>query len=335
MNQSPKTVALTGATGFVGRHVLIKLLDKGYRVRVLVRDASCLTVSDPHILPVHGDLFDPRALRRLVEDVQAVIHLVGIIMEQSNRGQTFERVHHQGTVNLIEEAKKVKVGRWIQMSALGVRSDAQSGYHLTKWKAEQAVRRSGMAHTIFRPSIIHGPDGEFMQMVKSFWCDPTPPFVPYFGTGLSIGDYFRLFKAGLSRPGKAADGNGQHIAPTARAGRLQPVWVDDVVECFVKALENDQTISEVYPMGGPDVLTWARLYEICGHYLPDHLSKPILAVPVWAANLVAGLPGVPFNADQVIMSQEESTCDNQKVESDFGIKLAAFEPTLAQYAERI
>lgn len=238
MSESPTTVALTGATGFVGRHVLAGLLEQGYNVRVLVRDASRLTVSDPRILPVHGDLFDHGAIRRLVDEADSVIHLVGIIIEKPGHGQTFDRVHVLGTRRLVEAAKAAGIRRWVQMSALGTRPNAVSSYHRTKWQAEQAVRDSGIDYTILRPSIIHGPDGEFMQMVKSFWCDRDPPFVPYFGTGLSLGEYIRLFKClpgiwhlgrFLSRMGKLAGSSASQSSPPPRAsstGRQGTACVD-------------------------------------------------------------------------------------------------------------
>ncbi|MCC6581579.1 MAG: complex I NDUFA9 subunit family protein [Phycisphaeraceae bacterium] len=301
-------VALTGATGFVGRHVLEALVQRGCRVRALARDPHRLPASGEQVLPVAGDLFDDNALATLVEGTGAVIHIVGIIAEKPRLGQTFPRIHVDATAKLLDHAKKAGVPRWIHMSALGTRPDAVSAYHQTKWQAEQLVRRSGLAWTIFRPSIIHGPDGEFMRMVRQFWCGLMPPFVPYFGKGL------------LGRGG---------------AGSLQPVWVEDVARCFADAVTLDKTVGETYPLGGPDAVTWPQLYSICKRHLPEARNKRIVAVPAWYANLIAGLPGVPFNRDQVIMSQEDSTCQTAKVEDDFGFKLAAFEPTFAGYAASI
>ena len=123
--------------------------------------------------------------------------------------------------------------------------------------------------------------------------------------------------------------------PQAQAGKLQPVWVEDVARCFVDGLTNDKTIDEVYPIGGPDEYTWPKLYSTFRQYLRNPVNKPILAIPQCCAKLVAGLPFVPFNRDQVIMSQENSTCDIQKVQSDFAIELAPFESTLAAYAAEI
>jgi len=308
MAQKERKVALTGGSGFVGRNVLRQLLQAGMRVRALLRDPGKVPVNDGRITVVAGNLFDPDALDSLVSECDAVIHLVGIIMERPSRGQTFERVHVQGTINLLQAARRAGVKRWVQMSALGARPQAVARYHQTKWQAEQAVRNSGLAFTIFRPSIIHGPDGEFMQMVRDFWCKRFPPFVPYFGRGLT---------------GKGG------------AGRLQPVWVRDVARCFVDALKNDRTINETYPLGGPEAFTWPSLYETVGRHLPTARAKRIMPVPVWYAKMIAGLPGVPFNLDQVIMSQEDSTCAIDKVQEHLGVQLASFEPTLEQYTQEL
>ncbi len=309
MVEKSLTVALTGGTGFVGRHVLAKLLAAGHRVKALVRDAAKLEGIDQRVHRVEGDLFDDEAVRELVDSADAVVHLVGIIMENPKQGQTFERVHVESTRRLLAAAKSAGVRKWVHMSALGSRPSAVSTYHRTKWQAEELVRGSGFDYTIFRPSIIHGPDGEFMQMVRGFWCGFFPPFiVPDFGAG-PLG--------------------------TGGAGRLQPVYVEDVATCFAGALTNAKASGETYPLGGPVAVTWPQLYEAVGRHLINKRKKRVLPVPAWYAKIIAGKPGVPFNLDQVIMSQENSTCEIAKVENDFGIKLADFEATVAQYAGSI
>jgi len=303
MAQSMK-IALTGATGFVGGHIVPFLVENDCRINALVRDPAKLTARPGGLHAVAGDLFDAAALDDLVRGVDAVVHIVGIIIERPGRGQTFERVHVEGTKNLLAAAERAGVKRWVHMSALGTRPDAVSNYHRTKWLAEVAVRQSGCEYTIFRPSLIHGPDGEFMQMVRDFWCKLLPPFVPYFGAG-PFG--------------------------TGGAGMVQPVWVEDVGRCFAAALTNDKTIHETYPMGGPERYTWPDMYRTIKTYLPKARDKRIVGIPAWKAKILARLPGTPFNVDQVIMSQEDSTCDIAKVERRFGFKLKPLEEALAEY----
>lgn len=332
---SPLTVALTGATGFVGRHVLDHLLAKGHRVRVLVRDESKLKKVGSGVTPVTGDLFQPKSLAELVKGADAVVHLVGIIMEKPGQGQTFERVHTEGTKNLLTAAKAAKVKRWVQMSALGSRPDAPARYHASKWQAEQAVRSSGIPYTIFRPSIIHGPDGEFMQMARDFWCKAFPPFVPFFCRGTDIMDIIQIKLAFLWPFPSLKTYTSPRYVSEAPAGRLQPVYVEDVAKCFVESMERPATIGEVYPLGGPDVMTWQQLYTTVRAHLPKARAKVVAAVPAWYAKMIAGLPGVPFNRDQVLMSQEDSTCDVGKVMDDFEMELASFDACLAEYASQL
>ncbi|MBI1336005.1 MAG: NAD(P)H-binding protein [Phycisphaera sp.] len=306
-------VAVTGGTGFVGRHVVPHLLDSGHHVRVLVRNPDRLKSVDNRLTPVKGGLFDDSALSQLCDGVDAVVHLVGIIMEIPSKGQTFERIHAQATRRLVTAAQAAGVKRWVHMSALGARPQDDnppvSDYHRTKFIAEQAVRNSGIPFTIFRPSLIHGHDGEFMRMVKGFLTGLFPPFVPYFGAG-ALG--------------------------TKGAGHLQPVYIEDVAKVFADAVAHDKSVGETYPVGGPDVFTWPGLYETCRKHLPGvKAKKKIVAVPAWYARMIAGLPGVPFNRDQVLMSQEESTCDTAKVCHDFAMTMTPFEESFADYAGKI
>jgi len=156
-------VALPGASGFVGRHGLARLQESGHAVRTLVRTpgniAAPESITAAGVAEIVGDLDKPEALRELVAGADAVIHLVGIIRERPRRGQTFQRVHIEGTQNLLRAARAAGVRRWVHMSALGTRPEAASRYHQTKYAAEQVVRASGLEWTIFQPSLLHGPDG--------------------------------------------------------------------------------------------------------------------------------------------------------------------------------
>lgn len=304
MGNTPRQVALTGATGFVGSCVLKRLLGQGDRVRALVRDPNRLSITHDALEPLQGDLHNQQDLCRLVDGVEAVIHLVGIIVEHPRRGQTFERVHHQATARLLDAAGLAGVGRWVQMSAIGAREHAGSRYHTTKWRAEQAVRGSDLAWTVLRPSLIHGPDGEFTQLVRSLWVNRLPPFVPYFGGGLF----------GYSRQ-----------------SLVQPVWVEDVARCFAQAPRREAAVGKTYDLVGPGRLTWPQLYRVFRKHMPGARRKPVLPVPAWLARLAAHLPGVPFTGDQVVMSREDNVGDPVPAERDFDFHFTALEDAVARY----
>lgn len=322
-NPSIERVLVTGATGFVGKSVVRELLARGYTPVCLVRSPEKLQRQHPEVnperlIPVVGSLHDQSALRGAVRQAQAVIHLVGIIIERRLKGQTFVGVHLRGTQHVVDAAVKGGLKRFIHMAALGTRSDAPSKYHRTKWAGEQAVRAAKLDWTIFRPSLIHGPEGEFMSLMKRFVCGLNPPVIPYFGNG---------------------------------EARLQPVFVKDVAHCFVDALTRSETVGQLIPLGGPNAYSWKALYQTCRALMPGAKSwKPMVSQPVPVAKALAVLSAplmavgeliVPalgllrFDRGQVDMSQEDSVCDHTLAERVFGIKMRNFETELATYADQI
>ncbi len=318
-----ENVMVTGATGFVGRSVVRELLARGFKPVCVVRSPDRLYRQHPDVDPqrlvaITGSLSDRRALRQAADMSQAVIHLVGIIIERRLKGRTFERVHVRGTRAVVDATTSARVSRFIHMSALGTRADAVSAYHRTKWQAEECVRASGLDWTIFRPSLIHGPGGEFMRLIKTFVCGLAPPFIPYFG-------------------------NGQ--------ARVQPVSVKDIAHCVVESLFRSQTIGQVVPMGGTRPFTWLELYDTCRRLMPRSKNwKPYAPLPVPIAKLAALVSAPPmaiaelvvpslgmfrFDGGQVDMATEDSVCDPAIAEGLFNIKMRSFEDELAAYADGI
>lgn len=317
------SVMVTGATGFVGRSVVRELLVRGLTPVCLVRSPEKLHRQHPHVAPerivsVIGSLSDRSALRHAAELSQAAIHLVGIIIARRLKGQTFSRIHVRGTRNVADALQSAKVNRLIHMSALGAGPDATTPYHRTKWAAEEYVARSGLQCTVFRPSLIHGPHGEFMRLMKQFVCALVPPVIPYFGTGQA---------------------------------KVQPVFVRDVAHCLVESLFRDETIGQVFLLGGPKALSWIELYNACRALIPGaKLWKPLVSLPSTVAKIAAALSAPPlslvelvvpslglfrFDAGQVEMAQHDSVCDHTVAERSFNLRMRAFEDELALYADAI
>ncbi len=302
-------VFVTGGSGFVGSAVIDELLSRGFQVNAL---ANRRKLDRADVQSIQGGLFEDRALDEGMRACDAVVHLVGIIMQRSSKGITFERMHFQGTRRVVDAAKRNGLKRYVHMSALGTRPNAISDYHRTKYEAEEYVRGSGLDWTIFRPSFIHGPRGEFMQMEAKWARRKAPPFLfmPYFGAGA------------LGRGG---------------AGQLQPVYVGDVARAFVDALEKPNTIGEIYPIGGPDVVTWPQMHHIVSEAIVGKKRRAV-AIPAWYAKAITRVvpgPLLPFNRDQVIMSQEENTCDLSKFVDDFGWAPRPFAETVKLYAGQL
>lgn len=316
----PLRVLLTGASGFVGSEVLRRLVTVGHTAVCLVRDPDKLASRSHHLEPKRviarrGDVFDAKSIGEAARGAQAVIHLVGII-RPARGGQTFQRVHVQGTRNVVEQSHSAGVQRFVHMSALGTRPQAASQYHRSKWAAEQIVRSSGLAWTIFRPSVICGPQGDFLRMMKRFARPPIRPGYELLHLGMP---YF---------------GRGQ--------ARLQPISVRDVAECLVRCLGLAETVGQTYELGGPEVFTWKQFYEVCALAICGRRRRQI-RVPVFAARLLARTvmktPLVPallrFGTDEVLMSQEDSICDVGRIEQTFGLRLRDIRKELAAYAELI
>jgi len=291
-------VALTGGTGFVGRHVAATLVARGHNVRVLARDpARARLLSDQNVDVVAGGLADRAPLDRLARGADVLIHLVGIIVEQG--AQTFTAVHVGGTQALLSAAREAGVRRFVHMSAVGARDDpGATRYHRTKQQAEQLVRDSGLSHAIFRPSIINGPESVPIRLLARLhrWS----PVVPVFGDGRF---------------------------PT------QPVWVDDVALAFALAAERPDTVG-VFELGGPQVLTYEEFLLTIGR-ATGH-SRPLVHVPLGLVRAAAGIFDVlgsaaPVTSDQVQMLVEGSATPANAIEKVFGIRPVTFEEGLKRF----
>ena len=318
-----RSVLVTGATGFVGRSVVRELVRRELTPVCLVRSPLKPRAQHPDIPPdrivsVRGEVTDADAVQRAAQISQAAIHLVGIIIQRRLRGQTFRKIHVRGTEQVIEGARRGGVRRFVHMSALGTRPEAASRYHQTKWEGEQRVRESGLDWTVFHPSLIHGPEGEFMRLIKRLVCGYMPPMIPYFGNGRA---------------------------------RVQPVLVTDVAHCMVDALFRPEAVGQAYPLGGPETYSWIKLYDTCRKLIPQAKRwKPMLRQPVLFAKLIAAVSGPPmalaeilfpslgifrFDSGQVQMSQEDNVCDHTLAEKTFDLRMRPFAEELAGYADRI
>ena len=291
-------IAVTGASGFVGRHVTTLLAGRGHQVRALVRR------DDPGraaaALPAErtpGDLADPAALAALTRGADVIVHLVGIIVEAG--AATFEAVHVEGTRRLLTAAREAGVRRFVHMSAVGARDEpGATRYHRTKWRAEELVRSSGLSHAIFRPSIISGPENRPIRTLARLhrWS----PLVPVFGDG------------GFA---------------------MQPVWIGDVALAFALAAERP-ALSGVFELGGPAILTYEEFVRAIGR-AAGH-PRPLVHVPLAVARAAAAALGVmgplaPLTLDQLQMLVEGSATPANALESTFGIWALPFDEGLARF----
>jgi NADH dehydrogenase len=315
-----KTVAVTGATGFVGRHIVAQLLASGFTVRALVRDrakASAVLPGHDAMGLVTGEIGDAGALAALTQQCDACIHLIGIIREAGR--QTFQRIHVGATKHILDACNDAGVRRYIHMSALGASPIGRAEYQRTKFSAETLVRNSGLDWTIFRPGLIHGADGDFTQMAAK-WCrGQIPPhiFLPYF-----------------SRREHTAQGS-RTVVP-----RVSPVAVSDVARVFVGALHRERSIGEIYPLVGGEELDWRDLLTTMRDTLPNvgpkleaiGLPGEIVALKAHLASLVGLGNFLPFDAGMAIMGQQDATASTTKAAAHLDYSPEGFRQAFGQYA---
>lgn len=159
-------IAITGGAGFVGRHLATRLLNKGNEVVILTRRPTENRLNDrPGLTYAISDLSDPGPLVRALEGCHAVAHCAGINREVGE--QTFQRVHVNGTANLLKAAKIAGIQKFVLVSFLRARPNCGSAYHESKWDAEELVRNSGIVHTILKCGIIYGPGDHMLTHLRA------------------------------------------------------------------------------------------------------------------------------------------------------------------------
>ena len=273
MNGTP--IVVLGGSGFVGRHLVSRLVAEGNRVVAPTRsrERARHLILLPTVDVVECDIHDPSVLARLVRGAGAAINLVGILNE-SGPGE-FDRVHVELPRKLIAACRDAGVPRLLHMSALIADALGPSRYLRSKGVAEALVDASGLQWTIFQPSIIVGREDSFLNLFAKL----------------------------------------QHLLPVVAlacaAARFQPVFVTDVATAYVRALADDGTHGKRYPLCGPKVYTLRQLVAYVGEL--TGYKRPIVALGPGMSKLQARmlerLPGKLMTVDNLLSMQRDSVCD--------------------------
>lgn len=292
-----KRVLVTGATGFVGNEVINALNMRGYAPVALIRKGSEDKLKY-RCEKVYGDVLKPETIDSAMQGIYAVIHLVGIIREIPSKGITFEAMHTQATENVTAAAVRNGIKRYLHMSANGTRENAVSMYHITKFDAERSVISKDLDYTIFRPSLIFGKYDTFINMLASY-IKKTPVF-SYFGDG--------------SYP-------------------MQPIYVQDVANCFVNSIDNNETFGRIFCLCGDETVTYKQLLSM----ISQTLKRNTVFVPVpemfinAGISLLGGFSWFPITKDQFIMLKEGNTCLDSTAFDIIGVKRNSLEKTIRSY----
>ena len=290
-------ILVTGGTGFVGGHVVHALRAAGKDVRVLVRDRRAgARVEAWGATLAEGDMTDPTSLRAAVDGCEAVVHLVAI---RQGREERFRRVMVEGTRDLLAAATAAGVGRVVHMSALGTSDQTKDlvPYYGAKWDSERLVEGSGIPYVIFRPSFVFGTDGGILPtFVKLARFTPVTPII----------------------------GSGRQ--------RIQPIWVDDVAEYFVRAVDLEAAPGRIFELGGPDAVSWNEFWERLKR--ARRSRRPSVHVPVRLMRLNAlvteRLPGdIPLTNDLLTMLEHgDNVVSNPVAVETFGFPLVPLDEQL-------
>jgi NADH dehydrogenase len=299
-----RTVLVTGASGLVGTHTCRELARRGWQVRALVRNRAKalrrLAIAGVEI--TSGDVRDRQALGNALGDVDAVVHLAAIAIERS--GESYESVNRDATTTLLDAMHAGGVQRLIYMSQNGAASDSPYRFLRSKGVAEDRVRASDCAWTIFRPSVIFGPEDEFVNVLARL-VRLSPLIYP------------------LPGGGKA---------------RFQPVAVDDVSRAIGAALDGADTERESYGLGGPEALTLRQMVRrvlvamrrkrlLVG--VPVPLIRPLVAV----AQRI--LPNPPVTTGLLDLLSLDNTISGAPAWPALGISPLSFTPHNLAYLRRI
>jgi NADH dehydrogenase len=253
-----------GGAGFIGRHLVPRLASRGMRVTVAARRRARARhlILLPTVDVVEADIHDDATLDELIVGRDAVINLVGIL--QGSRGTPygadFAQAHVELPRRIIASCMRRGVGRLLHMSAMGADSNGPSMYQRSKGDGEAIVRACPLNWTIFRPSVVFGPEDRFLNLFAKL---------------------ARVFP----------------VLPIGHAdARFQPIWVGDVADAFANALDNRETFGKVYELAGPRIYTLRELVEFAAR-ASGH-PRRVIALPAGAARLQAAMmemaPGEPL-----------------------------------------
>lgn len=278
---------ITGGSGFVGGNLIPKLIQDNFKVRCLVlNEAEARKVEQYKVDTAIGNVADPESVIKAMEGIDTIIHMVAILREHGRA--TFEAVNVQGTKNMLQAAREAGVKRFIHIGILGANKDPRYRYLHSKWLGIKAVEESGLDYTVLRPSVMFGPAAGFiealMRSIKIF-----PLLAPIAGSGKTL---------------------------------LQPIWVQDVVRCIVKAVKG-QKLNQSCEIGGPEHFTYEQVIDIvmtaagikrAKLHIPIVLMRPVVMLMEKLSN------NPPITRDELDALGLDNITSLDSVEKQFNFK---------------
>lgn len=322
-----KLITVFGGSGFLGRHLTRRLAARGHLVRVAVRDPEDalflkLMGDVGQIVPFPADVLDDASVAAAVEGADAVVNLVGILYESGRF--TFEAAHAEAPARIGAAAKAAGACAVAHVSAIGADADSPGAYGRTKAAGEEGLGKAFPDAVVLRPSVLFGPEDGFfnlfagisrISMVLPVFGGPTIPDVKLFSDG-------KLLSIDLYRDGGT---------------RFQPVYVGDVADAIVAALESPEAAGKTFELGGPTVYSSLELMRLLLKVIDRR--RFLMPAPLWQLSIAGWflekLPKPFLTRDQVAMlSRDNVVAEGANTLADLGIAATPAEGVLPTYLAR-
>ena len=320
-------VTVFGGSGFIGRHLVRRLVQKGATVRVAVRDpedARYLTTMGNvgQVVPFAANINDRLTLIPAVDGASTVVNLVGVLSEWGQ--QNFENIHTRGAANVAKVAAISGVDNLVHISAIGANASSPSRYAQTKIAGEKAVKTAFPNAIIIRPSVIFGPEDGFFNLFAGlarftfclpvFGC-PALPKIKLFKDG-------RLFKFDFYGHGGT---------------KFQPVYVGDVADAICSAIDDEKSNGQVFEIGGPEVYSSVDIMKLILKYIGR--KRILIPIPFWYLKIIGWLlqkfPAPLLTYDQVMQLKIDNVVSRKsKKLADLRVEATPVEAILPKYLAR-
>jgi uncharacterized protein YbjT (DUF2867 family) len=299
------TATVFGGSGFIGRYIVQRLAKRGWILRIAARRPDEALFLKPlgdvgQITPVAANIRDERSVAAASAGAETVINLIGILHERGI--QSFEAVHALGAERVARAARAAGAGRLLHVSALGADTQSSSLYARTKAEGEARVHQQFPSAIILRPSIVFGPEDDFFNRFAGL--TRFSPVLPLIGGGHT---------------------------------RFQPIYVGDVADAAVAALETPEAGGKIYELAGPGIYSFRRLMEIL---LAEIGRKRILVSLPWRiaeiqARILEHLPQPPLTRDQLQLLKHDNVASGRLPGcAELGIQPTGLEAILPSYLDR-
>jgi uncharacterized protein YbjT (DUF2867 family) len=300
-----KLATVFGGAGFIGRYLVQRLARAGWRIRVPARNPDAALFLKPlgdvgQIVPMAANIRNELSVRRAIEGAGAVFNLVGILSEGGR--QSFDAVHREGAERIARIAAEMGAERLLHVSALGADPQSPASYARSKAAGEAAVRNAFAGATLFRPSIVFGPEDDFFNRFARM--TRLLPALPLIGGGRT---------------------------------RFQPVYVGDVADAMAAALAEPKTIGQIFELGGPQTYSFRELMEILLAQIQRKRWLVPVPFPIAALQgaVLSLLPNPPLTRDQVKLLKRDNVISGLFPGlTELGVRPTALEAVIPSFLDR-